>query len=286
MSKEVLGTGLDGLVGSRVVELNPQYEFINLTYPQADITKKETLEDYFLDSTADTLIHFAAFTDTKSAWEQKFDTNSPCFKVNVDGTKNITELCQKYNKHLIHISTDYVFNGQKNTPYNENDPVNAIEWYGQTKAMAEKIALDAGATVIRISFPYRKDFSPKIDFIRGYINKLQSRQPLNLFTDQIITPTFIDDIALALNTIIQQKPVGIFHIVGSSSHSPYEVAQEVARIFNFDSSLINPSSLEKFLIDNPFSRPFGKNQALNNQKIKDKFGISMRTLTNGLEAIK
>lgn len=286
MSKEVLGTGLDGLVGSRVVELNPQYKFINLTYPQADITKKETLEDYFLDSTADTLIHFAAFTDTKSAWEQKFDTNSPCFKVNVDGTKNITELCHKYNKHLIHISTDYVFNGQKNTPYNENDPVNAIEWYGQTKAMAEKIALDAGATVIRISFPYRKDFSPKIDFIRGYINKLQSRQPLNLFTDQIITPTFIDDIALALNTIIQQKPVGIFHIVGSSSHSPYEVAQEVARIFNFDSSLINPSSLEKFLIDNPFSRPFGKNQALNNQKIKDEFGISMRTLTDGLEAIK
>lgn len=286
MSKEVLGTGLDGLVGSRVVELNPQYKFINLTYPQADITKKETLEDYFLDSTADTLIHFAAFTDTKSAWEQKFDTNSPCFKVNVDGTKNITELCQKYNKHLIHISTDYVFNGQKNSPYNENDPVNAIEWYGQTKAMAEKIALDAGATVIRISFPYRKDFSPKIDFIRGYINKLQSRQPLNLFTDQIITPTFIDDIALALNTIIQQKPVGIFHIVGSSSHSPYEVAQEVARIFNFDSSLINPSSLEKFLIDNPFSRPFGKNQALNNQKIKDEFGISMRTLTDGLEAIK
>ncbi len=80
--------------------------------------------------------------------------------------------------------------------------------------------------------------------------------------------------------------MGIFHIVGSSSHSPYEVAQEVARIFNFDSSLINPSSLEKFLIDNPFSRPFGKNQALNNQKIKDEFGISMRTLTDGLEAIK
>ncbi|MBP6891446.1 SDR family oxidoreductase [Candidatus Shapirobacteria bacterium] len=286
MNKEILGTGLDGLVGSRVVELNPQYEFINLIYPQADITKIETLETFFQNSTADTLIHFAAFTDTKAAWEQKFDTNSPCFKVNVEGTKNVAQLCKKYNKHLIHISTDYVFNGQKNVPYNENDLPNAMEWYGQTKAMAEKIALDAGATVVRISFPYRKEFPLKVDFIRGYINKLQSSEPLNLFTDQTITPTFIDDIAHGLDIIIQQKPAGIFHLVGSSSHSPYEIAQEVARIFNLDSSLIHPSSLEKYLIDNPTARPFGKNQSLSNQKIKDELGISMRTLTNGLEAIK
>lgn len=286
MNKEILGTGLDGLVGSRVVELNPQYEFINLIYPQADITKIETLETFFQNSTADTLIHFAAFTDTKAAWEQKFDTNSPCFKVNVEGTKNVAQLCKKYNKHLIHISTDYVFNGQKNVPYNENDLPNAMEWYGQTKAMAEKIALDAGATVVRISFPYRKEFPLKVDFIRGYINKLQSSEPLNLFTDQTITPTFIDDIAHGLDIIIQQKPAGIFHLVGSSSHSPYEIAQEVARIFNLDSSLIHPSSLEKYLIDNPTARPFGKNQSLSNQKIKDELGISMRTLTNGLETIK
>ncbi len=286
MNKEILGTGLDGLVGSRVVELNPQYEFINLIYPQADITKIETLETFFQNSTADTLIHFAAFTDTKAAWEQKFDTNSPCFKVNVEGTKNVAQLCKKYNKHLIHISTDYVFNGQKNVPYNENDLPNAMEWYGQTKAMAEKIALDVGATVVRISFPYRKEFPLKVDFIRGYINKLQSSEPLNLFTDQTITPTFIDDIAHGLDIIIQQKPAGIFHLVGSSSHSPYEIAQEVARIFNLDSSLIHPSSLEKYLIDNPTARPFGKNQSLSNQKIKDELGISMRTLTNGLEAIK
>ena len=286
MNKEILGTGLDGLVGSRVVELNPQYEFINLIYPQADITKIETLETFFQNSTADTLIHFAAFTDTKAAWEQKFDTNSPCFKVNVEGTKNVAQLCKKYNKHLIHISTDYVFNGQKNVPYNENDLPNAMEWYGQTKAMAEKIALDVGATVVRISFPYRKEFPLKVDFIRGYINKLQSSEPLNLFTDQTITPTFIDDIAHGLDIIIQQKPAGIFHLVGSSSHSPYEIAQVVARIFNLDSSLIHPSSLEKYLIDNPTARPFGKNQSLSNQKIKDELGISMRTLTNGLEAIK
>ena len=286
MYKEILGTGLDGLVGSRVVELNPQYEFINLIYPQADITKIESLETFFKNSTADTLIHFAAFTDTKAAWEQKFDTNSPCFKVNVEGTKNVAQLCKKYNKHLIHISTDYVFNGQKNVPYNENDLPNAMEWYGQTKAMAEKIALDVGATVVRISFPYRKEFPLKVDFIRGYINKLQSSEPLNLFTDQTITPTFIDDIAHGLDIIIQQKPAGIFHLVGSSSHSPYEIAQEVARIFNLDSSLIHPSSLEKYLIDNPTARPFGKNQSLSNQKIKDELGISMRTLTNGLEAIK
>lgn len=69
MKETVIGTGLTGLVGSRVVELNPQYEFINLSYPQADITQIDTIESYFKDHPeATTVIHFAAFTDTKSAW--------------------------------------------------------------------------------------------------------------------------------------------------------------------------------------------------------------------------
>jgi len=137
MKEQILGTGLSGLVGSRVVELNPQYEFFDMLYPEADITKIDSIEPYFKNNPeASTLVHLAAYTDTKSAWDQRFDLNSPCFKINVEGTRNIVDLCQKYNKYLIHISTDYVLNGQKIGPYLETDPVNPLEWYGQTKAMA------------------------------------------------------------------------------------------------------------------------------------------------------
>lgn len=287
MKEQILGTGLSGLVGSRVVELNPQYEFFDMLYPEADITKIDSIEPYFKNNPeASTLVHLAAYTDTKSAWDQRFDLNSPCFKINVEGTRNIVDLCQKYNKYLIHISTDYVLNGQKIGPYLETDPVNPLEWYGQTKAMAEKIALDGGAAVVRISFPYGREYSLKNDFIRGYRNKLESGETLNLFVDQFITPTLIDDIAAALDVFIQKRPVGIYHLVGSSVHSPYQVAQIVSKAFNLDSSLIHESSLDKFLSENPLARPFGKNQALSNQKIKDELGISMRTLEEGLELIK
>lgn len=287
MKEKILGTGLSGLVGSRVVELNPQYEFFDMLYPEADITKIDSIEPYFKNNPeASTLVHLAAYTDTKSAWDQRFDLNSPCFKINVEGTRNIVDLCQKYNKYLIHISTDYVLNGQKIGPYLETDPVNPLEWYGQTKAMAEKIALDGGAAVVRISFPYGREYSLKNDFIRGYRNKLESGETLNLFVDQFITPTLIDDIAAALDVFIQKRPVGIYHLVGSSVHSPYQVAQIVSKAFNLDSSLIHESSLDKFLSENPLARPFGKNQALNNQKIKDELGISMRGLEEGLKLIK
>jgi len=286
MKETVIGTGLTGLVGSRVVELNPQYEFINLSYPQADITQIDTIESYFKDHPeATTVIHFAAFTDTKSAWEQRFDLTAPCFQINVIGTQNIVNLCQKYQKHLIHISTDYVFNGQKDIPYTEDDPINSLEWYGQTKAMAEKIAFDASATVARICFPFRHSFAAKADFIQGYINKLKAREPLYLFTDQTITPTFIDDMATAFDVMIQRHPEGIYHVVGSSFHSPFEVAQKVAAAFKLNASLIHESSLAQYLKDNPLARPFGKNQAISNQKLQQDLGVAMKTFAQSLELL-
>jgi dTDP-4-dehydrorhamnose reductase len=286
MKKTVIGTGLTGLVGSRIVELNSQYEFIDISYPQADITKIDSIESYFKNHLeAKTVIHFAAFTDTKSAWEQRFDLTGPCFQINVIGTQNIVTLCQKYQKHLIHISTDYVFNGQKETPYTEDDPINSLEWYGQTKAMAEKIALNAGATVARICFPFRQSFAAKADFIQGYINKLKAREPLYLFTDQTITPTFIDDMATAFDVMIQRHPEGIYHVVGSSFHSPFEVAQKVAAAFKLDASLIHESSLAQYLKDNPLARTFGKNQAISNQKLQQDLGVTMKTFEQSLKLL-
>ncbi len=285
---KIIGTGLSGLVGSRIVELNPDIEFINISIETGiSIIDPVGLEKIFVDNPdAQLVLHLAAFTDTNAAWEQRGDKRGLCYQLNVNGTQNIVNLCKKYNKYLVHISTDYVFDGTKKGPYLEDDPISALEWYGQTKAMAEKVVLDSAipVSVVRLAFPYRAKFDSKSDIIRKIKVKLVNGETLNLFDDQITTPTFVDDFAMGLKAFFNQKPIGIYHLVGSSSQSPYEMAKKVAEVFNLDVNLVKPSSLDDYL-RTPNARPFAKNAALSNEKIKS-LGIQMKTLSEGLIEMK
>lgn len=284
---EIIGTGLTGLVGSRVAELNPHFNFTDISYPSFDISKIESIEPIFRNSSAQTVVHLAAFTDTAAAWDQRGDKSAPCYQINVVGTENIAKLCRKYNKYLVHISTDFIFNGQKETPYFETDLPQPIDWYGETKAMAEDIVTNSQipASIVRIAYPYRSSFPSKIDLIRKIKEKLENKQTVTMFSDQIITPTFIDDIAIALNEIITRKPEGIYHLVGSSSQSPYELASKIASTFNLDPSLIKGSSLKEYL-KTPGIRPYSINGALSNQKFISEFNIRPKTVTEGIQELK
>lgn len=285
---KVIGTGLTGLVGSRIVELNSDIEFVNISVETGvSILDPLQLEKIFTDnSDAEAVLHLAAFTDTNAAWEQRGDKSGLCYQLNVVGTENIVKMCQKYGKYLIHISTDYVFDGQKDTPYTEDDPTSAIEWYGATKAMAEKVVLNSGlnAAIARLAFPYRAKFDAKVDIVRKIKGKIENGDTLNLFDDQITTPTFIDDIANALKTFFDKKPTGIYHLVGSSSQSPYVMAQTIADVFGLDKSNIKASKLSDYL-KTEGARPFSPNAALSNDKVKT-LGIQMKTLREALEEMK
>lgn len=285
----VIGTGLSGLVGSRIVELNPDLTFHDASLATGiDILDKKQLEKFFKDHPqARTVIHLAAFTDTNAAWEQRGNKNALCYLLNVKGTQNIVDLCREYGKYLVVVSTDYVHNGQKKGKYTEQDMPHPLEWYGQTKAMAEKIVLDSGlpASIVRIAFPYRASFDPKVDLVRKIIGKLQNNEPVTMFTDQITTPTFIDDIALGLRLIIDDKPSDVYHLVGSSSQSPFDMAKKIAQVFGLDANLVKPSSLEDYS-RTPGARPFARNLALSNQKFVDEFGYTLRSLTSGLEELR
>lgn len=289
MKEQILGTGLSGLVGSRVVELNPDFNFIDASLESGvNILDKKQLEQFFKDNPkADTIIHFAAFTDTNAAWNQKGDKNGLCYQLNVDGTQNIVDLCKKYNKYLIHISTDFVFDGTKNTEYFEEDSPHPLDWYGETKYLAEKLILDSHhpASIVRIAFPYRSSSSTKVDLVRKIINKLQNNEPVTMFTDQRTTPTFIDDIGLGLRFFVDKKPEGIYHLVGPTSQSPYDMAKKIAQVFNLNADLIKASSLEDYL-RTPGARPYARNLSLSNQKFSSESGFSPRNLTAGLEELK
>ncbi len=279
----LLGTGLSGLVGSRVVELNPQHQFTDLSLDSGyDILKPESLEPIFQNNPASVVIHFAAFTDTNAAWEQRGDKNGLCYQINVVGTQNIVNLCQKYNKHLIHISTDFVFNGQKQGSYTEFDTPFPLDWYGETKYQAEKIVANTNSSIIRIAFPFRSNFPTKIDLVRKIIDKLKSGQEVKMFSDQIITPTFIDDIAQGLTLVIDKQPAGIYHLVGSTSLSPYDMAKTIASTFKLDQNLVVPSLLTDYL-KTPNARPYAPNLAISNQKFVTEFGFCPKNLQSSLK---
>ena len=291
MKQKIIGTGLSGLVGSRIVKLlSDKYEFIDFSLDtNVNILDRENLTAAFeKNQDAVAVLHMAAFTDTTAAWEQKGDRTGICYQLNVEGTKNILELARKYNQYLIYISTDFVFDGTQTTPYTEDDIPNPIEWYGETKYLGEKVVSESGhpAAIVRITYPYRADFAAKPDIVHKVLAKLQNGEVVKMFSDQICTYTFIDDIANGLNKILELKPRGIYHLVGSSSHSPYDMAKLVAEVFGYNQNLVQPSSLDEYIKSQPEnSRPWQKYLITSNQKVKD-LGIEMRTLKEGLTEIK
>jgi len=290
MVKKIVGTGLSGLVGSRIVDLlQNRFEFINFSLESGvNILDQKSLSDAFSPhENADVILHMAAFTDTNAAWLQRGDKSGSCYQVNVIGTQNILELAQRNNKYLINISTDFVFDGNTDTKYTEESTPAPIEWYGQTKYEAEKLISDSGIkfSTLRLAFPYRAKFDLKKDVVRKLIDGFESGKLYPMFTDQLTTPTFIDDIAQALEYFFNNQPKGAFHVVGSSSQSPYQMAQMIADVFNFDKSPLKEGSLSEFIAAQPAdSRPWQKNLSLSNKKISD-LGIKMKTLSEGLQEL-
>jgi dTDP-4-dehydrorhamnose reductase len=304
---KIIGTGLTGLVGSRIVELlSRKYQFIDFSLDKkVDITDFSKLKDSFKDNNeAEAVLHLAAFTDVNRAWEQNGDKNGLCYKVNVLGTKNIATLCQEYNKYLIHISTDFVFDGKSppKSGYLEEDKPNPIEWYGQTKFMAEQEVEKSGSsyTILRIAFPYKTKSSDgetylldggkkifKQDLVRKMINRLQKGETLHLFEDQLICPTFIDDIAFTVDKVLQKKPQQErFHCIGSESISPYGIGQKIINLFSLKKGLVVPSSLSEYLKKNPHIRPYQPKLVLNNKKLYNDLGLRLITISEGLKKLK
>ncbi len=288
MKLKIIGTGLSGLVGSRIVELlADKYDFLDLSLETGvDLTQVDQIEKKIKESEAEAVIHLAAFTDVDRAWEQQGDKKGPCYQVNVIGTKNMAQLCAQSGKYLIHISTDYVFDGKKESPYTEEDKPKPIEWYGQTKLWAEKAVGDSGAkfAITRIAFPFRAEFKSKKDLVRKIIERFEEDSLPPMFADQKITPTFIDDLVDALDVFLQKRPTGIYHLVGSTVLSPYELAGEIAEVFGFDKKKIEKGSLVEFL--KTTSRPRGFNMGLSNQKVQKELGIKMKTVKEALQLIK
>lgn len=282
---KVLGTGLNGLVGSRIVELlADKYEFEDLSRSSGvDITDKNQVLEKIKSSEASIVLHLAGKTNVDGCeLDKPLGEDGEAWKINVLGTQNVAEACEQTNKKLIYISTDFVFDGTKNV-YIENDAPNPVNWYAQTKYAGEKNVqnLKTSWIIARIAYPYRANFA-KLDFLRAILKRLQAGEPVAAVTDHVFTPTFIDDIASALVVLIGSNSQGIFHVVGSQSLTPFNAVNLIADEFGLDKSKINKTTRSEFFKGRA-PRPF--QLALKNDRITE-LGIKMKTFKEGLKEIK
>lgn len=282
---KILGTGLSGLIGSRLIELLKDYTFENLSLETGcDITDKKSVLTKIQASDASCVLHLAAKTDVDSCEQDKEkDQKGSAWVVNVLGTRSVVEACIQSGKRLIYVSTDFVFDGESPRAYEEEDLPSPINWYGKTKYEGEKIVQNSPLSwsILRVAYPYRAFFM-KEDFMRGILRRFTNKNRIAMITDHIMTPTFIDDIVKAVYVIIDGKLEGKFHVVGSQFVTPYEAALMIASVFQLDSSLIGKTTRKEYF-KGKAPRPY--RLALKNDKIQ-KLGIKMSTFEEGLLEIK
>ncbi len=291
MTKQhILGTGLNGLVGSKFVsDFSDRYLFDNLDLRDkqrpVDITQQQQVESVIAQSAAKFLIHFAAFTNVTAAFAQSGDKNGLCYQVNVVGTKNIAQACQKFNKHLIHISTAYVFNGEKEGLYTEQDPLSPIEWYGQTKAWAEEVVQSTPGltwTILRIDQPFRSDPFAKLDVAWKLIEGMRAGKIYPQFTDHYFGPTYIDDFAKVLDAVIRLNLTGLYHATSGEQWTDFDFARSLAQQLHIDYQ-VEAGSLAKYL--GTSQRPYQKNTALSVDKLKSVLDFSLTPITTAMSHI-
>lgn len=278
----LLGTGLNGLVGSKfVADFSNIYDFDNLDLRNparpVDITNEKQVRSVLSNSKAEFVVHMAAFTDVTGAWQQTGDENGACYKVNVKGTENLVKICAETGKHLIYLSTAYVFDGEKREMYVETDKTNPIEWYGKTKALAEEAVQNSNIdwTILRIDQPFRNDYFEKVDTLHRVIEGMKSGKLYPQFGDHHFGPTYINDFVKVIDFVIRQKMTGLYHASSGESWTDFEFAKTINETLglNFD---VKEGSLAKYLETS--NRPYQKNTALNIEKIKASLDFEMKNI--------
>ena len=287
----IIGTGLSGLVGSRVVAiLGNAHSFEDLSLESGvDITKFDDVEKRLTASLASWVFHFAAYTDVQGAEnERALGEQSTAWKVNVLATQNIADNCRKLGKKLLYIDTDYAFDGKKKS-YTEEDTPSPLGWYAITKSEGAKRVLASGGLVIRISNPYRArpiglpaSWRGKKDFVHKMLERMQSGQPVTGATDQLFVPTFIDDIAAALKALIKINATGIYHVVSAPPLSPFDAGVALAQTFGFDKNLVKSTTFAEMFADRA---PTPQYAVLKNDKIRS-LNVFMHSFIEGIAEVK
>ncbi len=268
--RKVFVTGSKGQLGQCIKSLNNDLvKDLWFDYADADIldiTNKKEVETYFKLHKFDYCINCAAYTAVDNAENDQENA----YKINVDGVINLVESCKRYNITLIHISTDFVFDGKSYYPYREEDNTNPISVYGKTKLEGEKVIISKlkNYYIIRTSWLYSEYGN---NFLKTMLKLANSRPELGVINDQIGTPTYAKDLAEVILKLINEKKTsfGLYHYSNDGVASWYDFAVAIFDLMSIN-IIVNPIPTESY--PTPAARP--NYSVLNKSKIKRTFNIN------------
>lgn len=257
----VLVTGANGQLALTIKELfyknGDQINFIFKNKAELDISNHDKVKDFFKSNQLDYCVNCAAFTNVELA-ETKVEE---AFEINAEAVRNLSIACQNTNVVLLHISTDYVFDGKSSKPYKETNQPNPLNVYGKSKLEGEIAVISTLSNyfIVRSSWLYSKYGH---NFFKTVIKKIQNGETMNVVNTQIGTPTNCDDLANFIYFLIKTKndQFGIYHFAPIGQTSWYGFALYIASYFK--SNHIKPVETYRSLAKKP------KNSILSNEKIK------------------
>lgn len=276
--KKILVTGANGQLGQCLQKISSQFEefeFIFTDSETLDITNKEEVNDFFWQNAPDFCINAAAYTAVDLA-----ETDiEKAFLVNADGTENLAEACAENNAQFIHVSTDYVFDGENNLAYTEEDFTNPLGVYGASKLAGDELALEVNpcSVILRTSWVY-SEFGK--NFVKTMLNLFATKEELNIVADQFGQPTNANDLAEAIMKIIKSEKItpGIFNFSNLGRISWFDFAEKIAEL---SEAKIKLNAIETSQYPTPAKRP--KNSVLDLDKISKTYGVQLKPWEESLE---
>lgn len=269
---DILVTGSNGQLGSEIQKLSlsyPNYTFTFTDRTTLDLSNLCTMEDFFENKKFDVIINCAAYTAVDKAESEPELADA----INHRFVSMLTKIAKRNHTKLIHISTDYVFNGQNYRPYLENDPTAPQGVYGKTKRDGEKAILEVSPNntiILRTSWVYSAYGN---NFVKTMLRLGKERDSLGVIFDQIGTPTYARDLAQTILYIlpkINNESPEIYHYSNEGSASWYDFAQAIFELSDI-ACQVNPITTDQY--PTPATRPHYS--LLNKSKIKNDFGITI-----------
>jgi dTDP-4-dehydrorhamnose reductase len=284
MSK-ILVTGKNGQLGKSIQKIlvdNKQiHEFTFVGRSELDLSDNNNIINYFKNNIFDIIINCAAFTQVDKAEKEPKISN----QVNHLAVRQLAKIAKKQQVRLIHISTDYVFDGKSNNLYGENDKTNPINTYGKTKLAGEKAIqkiLKTNAVIIRVSWLYSEYGE---NFVKTILSLAKKKDQINVVNDQIGSPTYASDLAEVILKIIKNESfikknqkTQIYHYSNKGKISWYEFAKEIIKITKINCK-VNPISSKNY----PTQTKRPNIVLMNKTKISQSFSINILGLKKSLE---
>ena len=268
----ILVTGANGQLGNemrRLGAVSPN-EYIFTDVAELDITNKDAVMAFVEEHKVDVIVNCAAYTNVDKAE----DDEATAELINATAVRNLAEAAKNVDATLFHVSTDYVFGAEGNTPRSEDMPLNPLGAYGRTKLHGEQVIAEVGCKVIiiRTAWLY-SEFGN--NFLKTMLRLTAEKETLNVVFDQVGTPTYAGDLAMTIFSIIEGGYYvgneGVYHFSNEGVCSWYDFAQEIATAAGHTKCKINPCHSSEF--PSKVTRP--PYSVLDKSKIKQTFGVDI-----------